>query len=72
MVSRSGLDRAAGTLLETKTMDLPPWSNKQLSKIFNAYAPTNGYAVVLEFFSERRIPTNHDLGQRSLLQIPRW
>jgi len=35
-----------GALLETKTMDLAPWSNKQLNKIFNAYAPTDGYAVV--------------------------
>lgn len=35
-----------GTKLETKTMDLAPWSNNQLNKIFNAYAPTNGYAVV--------------------------
>ncbi len=36
----------AGTLLETKTMDLPPWSNNQINQIFGAYAPTSGYADV--------------------------
>jgi len=33
-----------GTLLETKTMDLGPWSNNQFKKIFEDYAPINGYA----------------------------
>ena len=35
-----------GILRETKTMDLPPWSNKQLNRIFQAYAPVNGYVDV--------------------------
>jgi PKD repeat protein len=37
---------ATGTMLETKTMDLPPWSNNQINQIFGAYAPVNGYADV--------------------------
>ncbi len=36
----------AGALLETKTMDLNPWSNNQINKIFGDYDPTNGYADV--------------------------
>ena len=35
-----------GALLETKNMDLAPWSNKQINKIFDDYAPINGYADV--------------------------
>ena len=35
-----------GTFLETKTMDLAPLSNQQINKIFDDYAPTNGYADV--------------------------
>jgi hypothetical protein len=27
-------------------VDLTPWSNNQLNKVFKDYAPTNGYAVV--------------------------
>jgi len=35
-----------GAFLETKVMNLAPWSNDQLNKIFRDYAPTNGYADV--------------------------
>ena len=35
-----------GDFLETQTMDLGPWSNKQINKIFEDYAPINGYADV--------------------------
>jgi len=35
-----------GAFLETKTMDLAPWSNQQFNKIFGDYAPTDGYADV--------------------------
>jgi formylglycine-generating enzyme required for sulfatase activity len=37
---------ASGTLLETKTMNLGPWSNKQFNRIFRAYQPVNGYVDV--------------------------
>jgi PKD repeat protein len=37
---------ATGTMLETKTMDLPPYSNNQINQIFNDYSPVNGYADV--------------------------
>jgi len=36
----------AGTMLETRNMDLGPWSNNQFNQLFAAYAPTNGYADV--------------------------
>ncbi len=35
-----------GVKLETKFMVLPPWSNKQINRIFSAYAPVNGYVDV--------------------------
>jgi hypothetical protein len=37
---------AAGTTLETKTMDLPPWSNNQINRVFRDYGPVNGYVDV--------------------------
>jgi formylglycine-generating enzyme required for sulfatase activity len=37
---------ASGSLLETKTMNLGPWSNKQINRIFSAYQPVNGYVDV--------------------------
>jgi hypothetical protein len=37
---------AAGTSLETKTMDLPPWSNNQINRVFRDYGPVNGYVDV--------------------------
>ncbi|HOC44555.1 MAG TPA: hypothetical protein PKJ99_16185, partial [Thermoanaerobaculales bacterium] len=37
---------AAGTLLETRTMDLAPWSNNQINRIFRNYSPVNGYVDV--------------------------
>jgi hypothetical protein len=37
---------ADGTPLETKTMSLPPWSNKQETRIFRNYAPVAGYVDV--------------------------
>jgi hypothetical protein len=36
----------AGTLLETKTLDLAPWSNNQLNRIFGDYASVRGYVDV--------------------------
>jgi len=36
----------AGEMLEARTMDLPPWSNKQFNGLFSAYAPVQGYADV--------------------------
>ncbi len=33
-------------MLETKNMDLGPWSNNQFNRIFRDYAPTNGYVDV--------------------------
>jgi hypothetical protein len=35
-----------GTMLETRTMDLGPWSNNQINRIFRTYAPVNGYVDV--------------------------
>jgi len=35
-----------GTFLETKTMDLAPYSNDQINRIFEDYAPVNGYVDV--------------------------
>jgi hypothetical protein len=37
---------AAGTPLETRTMTLDPWSNKQLNRVFRAYQPVSGYIDV--------------------------
>ncbi len=37
---------AAGALLETRTMDLGPWSNDQVNRIFSAFAPVDGYVDV--------------------------
>ena len=36
----------AGEMLEARTMDLPPWSNKQFNGLFSAYAPVQGYVDV--------------------------
>ncbi len=36
----------AGTILETQTMSLAPWSNSQINRIFQDFAPTNGYVDV--------------------------
>jgi hypothetical protein len=35
-----------GALLETRNMDLGPWSNDQFNQVFGAYSPVNGYADV--------------------------
>jgi len=35
-----------GTSLETKFMDLAPWSNNQINRIFRNYAPVNGYVDI--------------------------
>ena len=35
-----------GTFLETKTMDLGPYSNNQINRIFEDYRPINGYVDV--------------------------
>ena len=37
---------ADGALLETQTMDLEPWSNRQVNRIFRAFAPVEGYVDV--------------------------
>jgi len=37
---------ADGESLEVKTMDLAPWSNDQINRIFRAYAPVDGYVDV--------------------------
>jgi len=37
---------ALGTPLETKTMNLGPWSNDQVNRIFSSYQPINGYVDV--------------------------
>ncbi|PWB70023.1 MAG: hypothetical protein C3F15_14280 [Holophagae bacterium] len=37
---------ATGAALETRTMDLGPWSNNQINRIFRTYAPRNGYVDV--------------------------
>jgi PKD repeat protein len=36
----------AGTMLETQTMSLAPYSNSQINRIFEDFAPTNGYVDV--------------------------
>jgi hypothetical protein len=41
-----GFFNAEGEPLETKTMDLGPWSNNQINRIFEDYAPVNGYVDV--------------------------
>jgi hypothetical protein len=41
-----GLFDDAGTWLETRTMGLAPYSNNQINRIFEDYAPVNGYADV--------------------------
>ena len=35
-----------GEMLETKTLNLGPWSNGQITRIFRDYAPLNGYVDV--------------------------
>jgi hypothetical protein len=35
-----------GALLETRNMDLGPWSNNQINRIFRNYSPVNGYVDV--------------------------
>jgi len=40
------LFRADGTSPETKVMDLQPWSNNQINRIFRAYAPVQGYVDI--------------------------
>jgi hypothetical protein len=37
---------ASGTLLDTKRMNLGPWSNDQISRIFRNFSPVNGYVDV--------------------------
>jgi hypothetical protein len=37
---------SSGTQLETKTMNLGPWSNKQINRILSAYQPVSGYVDV--------------------------
>jgi hypothetical protein len=37
---------ATGTLLETRTMNLAPWSNKQINQILEDFAPVDGYVDV--------------------------
>ena len=37
---------AEGTSLEIKTMDLGPWSNNQINRVFRDYGPVNGYVDV--------------------------
>jgi hypothetical protein len=41
-----GLFDAEGTFLETKTMDLGPYSNNQINRVFRDYQPVNGYVDV--------------------------
>lgn len=36
----------AGEMLESRPMDLPPWSNKQFNGLFSAYAPVQGYVDI--------------------------
>jgi formylglycine-generating enzyme required for sulfatase activity len=40
------LHDASGTMLETKTMNLKPWSSNQFNRIFGAYQPVDGYVDV--------------------------
>jgi len=37
---------ADGTSLETRVMNLEPWSNNQINRIFRNYAPVNGYVDI--------------------------
>ena len=37
---------AGGTFLETKRMNLEPWSNQQINRIFSDYQPVSGYVDV--------------------------
>jgi hypothetical protein len=37
---------ALGTPLETIDLDLPPWSHRQINRIFGDYAPVDGYVDV--------------------------
>jgi hypothetical protein len=41
-----GLFDDQGSLLETRTMDLGPYSNNQFNHVFQAYFPVNGYVDV--------------------------
>jgi hypothetical protein len=41
-----GIFDAEGTFLETKTMDLGPYSNNQINRVFRDYQPVNGYVDV--------------------------
>ncbi len=41
-----GMFNAEGESLETKIMDLDPYSNNQINRIFEDYAPVNGYVDV--------------------------
>ena len=41
------LFNSEGESLETKTMDLPPWSNNQITRVFRNYSPISaGYVDV--------------------------
>jgi predicted GH43/DUF377 family glycosyl hydrolase len=37
---------ATGAVLETRTMNLAPWSNTQINRIFGNFSPVNGYIDV--------------------------
>lgn len=37
------LHRSDGTVLGTESLDLPPWGNDQLNRIFGPYQPVTGY-----------------------------
>jgi hypothetical protein len=41
-----GVFDAEGSPLETRTMDLGPWSNNQINRVFRDYQPVNGYVDV--------------------------
>ncbi|HQN95782.1 MAG TPA: hypothetical protein PLM61_05400 [Thermoanaerobaculales bacterium] len=41
-----GIFDAEGSLLETRTMDLGPYSNNQINRVFRDYQPVNGYVDV--------------------------
>jgi hypothetical protein len=41
-----GVFDGEGSLLETKTMDLGPFSNNQINRVFRDYQPVNGYVDV--------------------------
>jgi hypothetical protein len=40
------LYESRGTLLGTKTMELGPWGNDQLNRVFRGFEPVNGYVEV--------------------------